>query len=537
MAIMAMATDKRNNKSCYVSIIAFFTLVIALPALADEWLFTPGIGIEETYSDNVLMNVFNPQSSLVSQTNASIDTSYQSPIANFLLSAKTSYLKYNYNSDLNDDYLTLSVDGAYSFWTGGPKFIAGASIDNISRNLADNTLADLISGGTIQAEHYFSGLKYDFGNSNYTVNSSLIYSITQYEDNIANSDAYTAKIASKNGSSAQLIFWQIDASYTKRTQSNNNSNDVGENRFVDTKIGAITSISLNPFVRFYDEDVKGTSTNHNLQTTPSWGPGIRWQASSHLIVDISYNFVLDETVSDDYIDTEINWQPSGRTSLVVGYSQRFFGNSYNLNFQHKTKRLINTITYSDELEVFDRLSYDTVDLGSYWCPLNIQVESISQCSVQSQPPANINDYNLITFSDLAPVNSQVFSLNRNLAWLSKLSFARTSFAFKVSGREREALDSGVIDNYFNTSFIIERKSSARSSITFKSEFAYTNFDKENPAGSRQEDYYRTLSLSYTRQLASSLSSFFTLRHVNRDSNKEQFNYDEIRAIINITKEF
>lgn len=536
-----MATVKTNKKSGYIGIMTLLSLVVtaspASPALAGEWLFTPGIMIDETYSDNVLMRAINPQSSLITQANASIETSYQSPVTYFLFSADTSYLNYSHNNDLNDDYLTLSTNGVYSLWSDGPKLIASASVDNISRNTANNNLADLISGETIQAENYSLGLKYDFANSSYTVNSSLIYNMTRYEDNIADSDGYKVQIGSKNGNAAKLVFWQIDASYTKREQNNNNNANISENRFVDTKIGAITSISLNPFLRFYTEEVEGTNTNSNLKTTPSWGPGIRWQPSSHLIIDLSYNYVADKVVSDDYFDTKINWQPSSRTSLVASYSQRFFGDSYKLNFQHKTKRLTNSITYSDDLEVYDRLSYDTVELGAYWCPANIEVENISQCSVQSEPPSNISDYNLITFSDLEPVDSKEYSLNRNLSWLSKLNFSRTSFAFKMSGRERENLGSGVIDNYFDTSFTVERKTSSRSKIAFESQFKYTNFDKENPAGSKQEDYYRITSLTYTRQLASSLSSFFTLRHINRDSNKEQFSYDEVRAIINITKDF
>jgi hypothetical protein len=495
MATMAMATVKKNNR--YVSIITLLSLAITSSAFAGEWLFTPSIGIEETYSDNLLLRVINPQSSLVSQTNASIDTSYQSSVTDFLLSAEKSYLNYSHDSNLNDNYLTLNADGLYSPWSSGPTFIAGINIDNITRNIADNNLADLISGETIQSEKYLSGLEYDFGNSSYTVNSSLIYNIIRYEDNIANSDGYTAKIGSKNGNAAKRVFWQIDANYTKRKQSINSVNDISENRFINAKIGAITSISLNPFVRFYDEEVKGTS--NNVQTTPSWGSGIRWQASSHLIIDFSYNFVKDETISDDYVETEINWQPSGRTSLVAAYSQRFFGDSYKLDFQHKTKRLTNSITYSDELAVYDRLSFDA--------------------------------------AGLEPVNSQEYSLNRRLTWFSKLSLARTSFALNLSGTEREALSSGVIDDNFDASFTVERKTSARSTLTFEPAFSYTNFDKENPVGSRQKDYYRTLSLTYTRQLASSLSSFFTIRHVNRDSSRAQYNYDEVRAIINITKDF
>ena len=57
------------------------------------------------------------------------------------------------------------------------------------------------------------------------------------------------------------------------------------------------------------------------------------------------------------------------------------------------------------------------------------------------------------------------------------------------------------------------------------------------AGSRQEDYYRTISAIFTRNLASSLSCNFTVQHVNRASTIDRFSYDEARVIINIIKEF
>ena len=80
--------------------------------------------------------------------------------------------------------------------------------------------------------------------------------------------------------------------------------------------------------------------------------------------DISYNYVAeDNTTSDDYVAAAIEWIPSARTSLAAGYSQRFFGKSYNLDLQHSSRRFSNTITYDETLEAFDRNNYQQVDLS------------------------------------------------------------------------------------------------------------------------------------------------------------------------------
>jgi hypothetical protein len=267
-------------------------------------------------------------------------------------------------------------------------------------------------------------------------------------------------------------------------------------------MGAITSWNLNPFIRYYDENVQGTGISQNQNTTSSWGPGIRWLATPHITIDLSYNFLVDETVSDDYFDTSIQWEPSARTSLTFGYSQRFFGDSYNLDLKHRTKRLTNSITYDESLEVFDRNTY------------------------QETTPEN---------PEL--VESNEFSLNKRLAWSSQLQLSRTSFGLSISSNERTSLETNIVDNTLATNISITRTISPKSSLSLSAAYNYSIYDKDNPLGSRQEDYYRTVSANYTKNLASALSTIFTVRHINRDSTNDRFSYNEVRAIINITKEF
>jgi|GEM_PF-740677 len=545
MAIMAMGTaEKPKNK---IKTTINFILPLALLPLAllssmafsSEWRFEPNIGITETYSDNLLLSTAKPESSLVSEAIASLTTNYLSPNTKFSFLASKTYLNYHHYSTLNDDYRNLSTDVEYSLWKNGPSLIATGYIDNVARNESNNGLADLISGDTIESTGYSTGLQYNVGNTGYSINSSFIFDDRSYEDNISNSSGFTGSMSGLNGNSARIVFWQFSAYYSKREQDsfNGNGTNDSENYTLDAKVGAITPFAFNPFLRVYDEKVEGSVAGQNQQTTPSWGPGLRWQVSPHFIVDISYNYVQDETVSNDYVDAQINWQPSSRTSLIAGYSQRFFGDSYNFDFQHKTKRLTNSISYSESLEAFNRNSFSDVDLGLYWCPLNGFIGGVSQCFPQSQPPVNINDYQLRAISELQPVNSQEFSLQRNLAWSSELQLARTSFSFNLNGYEREGLESGVKDDNLNASVKITRTPSPKSEFSITADFRYSIYDKDNPNGARQEDYYRTFSANYTRTLATSLYSSFTLRHINRNSNFLRFTYDEVRVILNITKDF
>jgi hypothetical protein len=503
MAIMAMGIIKRINKSYFANHCIAILLACVLGStsvLAGDWQLTPNLNLNETYTDNVDLAPIDTTSSFITQAIAGLDAEYSSSLTTLRWSGTQIYAIYSHDSELNKDYRTLNATGQHSFWNGGPTFIASANIANITQNSANNGLADLVSGGTIEQKNYSTGLQYNFGNSSYSVTSSVNYSITRAEDNIGDNNGFTAQLSSQNGNNARHVYWQLNTNYTKREQQYTDND--GENYTVEALFGAITSINLNPFIRYYDESIQGTGVNTTLNTTSSWGPGLRWLATPHIIVDLSYNIVPDKTVSDNYFDASMQWEPSARTSLTLGYSQRFFGEAYNLNFQHRTKRLTNSISYNESLQVFGR-----------------------------------NTFQEVTIDDPELVESNEYSLNKALNWSSKLQLSRTSFSISASTNEKTSLNTNIVDDTFDTSINITRTVSPKSNFSLSAGFNYSIYDKNNPAGSRQEDYYRTISANFTRNLASALSCNFTMRHINRDSTIDSFSYDEVRAIINITKEF
>ena len=222
-----------------------------------------------------------------------------------------------------------------------------------------------------------------------------------------------------------------------------------------------------------------------------------------MIIDLSYNYVRNNTqASDDYMAVDIDWQPSARTILKGSYSKRFFGDSYELDFSHRTKRLTNTISYDETIEVFDRNNY--------------------QNSPEESPEL---------------VESNEYSLNKRFSWQSQLALARTTFILDVSNRERKSLSSGLVDDYINARFSVNRRMSSRSNVAVYIDYSNNIFDKDNPNGPRQDDTYKTLSTTYNKSLASSLNAFFTLQYLDRQSTFERFTYNEARVSINLTKDF
>ena len=518
-----------------MALLSCFTISSSIRA--GEWTFVPDFSINETFTDNLELITEDKESSLVSQAIIGLNLNYQSRLASFSFSGSNNNLFYSHDSDLNDNYLTLATEMQSYLWTSGPELIASAQISNTSGNSANNELADLISGDTIQSENYSTGLRYNVHNNDFSIQSSLIYSINDYEDDIGENNDVSAIFNTSSGENTHFSFWQISTYFSKRNQDFSGGTRSGKQYKIDASLGVKTPLDLRIFVRFYDEDFSGNSINQSQQTSSSLGPGFRWLVTPQFNVDFSYNYVEDDTVSDDYVTATLRWDPSARTSLNLGYSQRFFGNSYNLDIKHKTKRLTSSVSYTENLQVFDRGNFELVDLGQFWCPPSEDpTRNILQCIVSSNQPSN-NDLTLTPFFSFEPIESNAFSLTKNFQWTSTLQLARTSFGINTAASRREGLESKIVDDSLSTSVTIDRKISGKSNLIFSASYNYLIFDKNNPGGSRQKDHYRTISATYTKNLAESLSTNLTIRHVNRSSNIDQYTYDEVRAIINVKKEF
>jgi len=530
MAIMAMVMARKISK---IQCAALLSLSISPSmVLSGEWSVNPNVGLTETYTNNVELTPDNHQSSMVSQLVAGLDAEFKSRKIDLSISGTETYALYSHNSDLNNDYQAANITGLFTLWNDGPQLLARSSLANISQNNTRNALADLISGDTVQRRSHTAGLQYQTANSDHNFSGSLLYTLANTEDNIGESKGYTANINSSNGSNARNVFWSLGGQYTDRE----NNRITGTNYNVEAKIGFISSFRINPFIRLYDEDITGTALGANQTTTRSWGPGLRWQVSDHLYIDTSYNYVAKGVSSDDYVATSINWQPSQRTSFVASYNQRFFGESYNLQLSHKTKRLTNTISYSDSLQVFDRDSFQAVE-DDFWCEIGDTFD-FSTCLPSSLPPTNTDDYVLVPITTFEPVTNNEFTLNKNLAWNSVLALSRTTFTLTVATRKRENLSSNTINDYLDISFNANRKLTPRSSLNFVTSFNKAIYDKDfSLLAPRQKDTYKLASLSYKRNLAPSLSTNLTLQYLERESSLARLTYDEIRAYFTLTKDF
>lgn len=531
MAIMAMDTAKKT-KVATICIATVFSQFVS----AGDWQFNPSLLIDETYSDNIELTSAANVSSLVSQSGITLNTSYESQYLEFNLNSTSVYATYTHDHELDDDFHTLDSNLILKLGDQGLSIVGSARVENRAESEAQNSLANIIYSDTIRTELYSGGLSYDVVNSDFIINSTLIYSLIEAEDGIGNQEGYNSSIVTKNGNNAKLFFWDVVGNYYE-IENRNQSSRLYQG---EVKLGFITSWKINPFLRYFDEDNKGSLRGNKTTESNSYGAGIRWHISPRLQLDLSYNqpignaLDLDGNEQKEYIDASIDWQPSTRTSLKANLSQRFYGDSYGLSISHRNKRLSNSISYQETIESFTRNNYNLILQGSFFCPQG-DFSDINNCFVSDNSGIDFENFELVNLIDYELIEDNVYSLNKNLSWNSSLTLSRTTFSLSLSSLNRENIETSIKDQRDSAGFTATRKVSGRSSVNLNASYNDNRFQINTETERR--DRYRNVSIGYQKSLNSNLHFNFDLAHLNRDSNAQEFNYEEGRVTFKITKDF
>ncbi len=540
MATTAMGMAHKTKLSAVL-----FALIFTNANFAGDWQFDPSLKIDETYTDNVSLANQNGLSSLVSQAGINIETNYIAQHALFNFSSESTYALYSHDHELDKDYHTLSSDLRVQLWPNGIVFVISGNIENKSKDETRNALADIVSGDTIRVATYQSGFEYNIRNTDFNISSSLGYGQTDSEDSIGDRDALVAKIISSNGTSARHVFWEAEHSY----QEFKNQNQSGKLSESEVKLGIITDYKFNPFIRYYNEDNSGElSTPDRSLESNSIGLGARWVVTPRLYLDISYNKPIGNKLNiegdeqKEYVSATIAWQLSPRTILQAKMSERFYGDSYGLNFSHKNKRLTNSISYTEDVQTLTRNNFVANIIGYYFCP-NGTVSSTDECTLTDGStifPDNPNDpdnpgYRVFPIQSYTLVEDNVFSLNKTLSWNSVLELPRTTISFDANGHNRDNIETRIEDNKKSTSFSIKRKVSGNSSVGINLSYTETNLQIDTEF--ERSDRYRRYIVNYEKSLNSAFSFDLNISFLNRSSNNETLNYEESRVSAKITKGF
>ena len=536
MAITDMVTDTAKERLRTLSVIILAVSFSSL-GVAGELSLRPKVSVEELFSDNVELSKSNKESSLVTLLSPGIEFDFLSRKVELNLDFTYTEVLYSHDSDLNDSFAEAEFASRFLLYPDGLAFVANASINNISSNNARNALADIVSGGTTESKKFSYGFEYLVQSNTFNINSHLLFSETRTGDNLGERKGYDAILNTSNGNNARTVFWDV---LTKYAEYDNNQRE-GEYYTIDATVGYISDFKLNPFLRYYSEETSGNVNDQNIQNTTSLGAGIRWQVNRHLDIDVAYNAVdkddnSDAEDTDDYVSGKIAWQPSPRTNLSARYYNRFNNDAYQFSFSHRLRRLSTKISYTEEIDLLDRFELEEQVIQEIWC-LTSNPQELGSCLISPDSSIDLSQYTLVnTLTELIPVESNSFSLNKTLNATFNYRARRTNYQFSINNIKRENLELDDYDTYENITLLATRDVSRMNKLSASFKYNKNTFDQSNQLTDERTDTYRIYSVDFKQQLLSNISITYLLQHLNRSSTNVQ-EYRENRASIKIEKEF
>lgn len=460
---------------------------------AAETRVTPTLGAQFTYTDNINSTANDKKSSVITTFDAGVgvtSTGNDNDILSFNYQAQK--LLYSDDSSKNGQYNELSLNADSKLLENNKlRGSLNASVSNISSSIGNNADNDLASGGTIESRNADLGLYYQSNPAGVAdLYARIDGAVADYEDNVGNNDSLSGKITFAQGQAVKTYFWATDYSY-KITNNRNDSSSTTTTQW-DQKLGLQPTHNLSPYLHWYYEDYSGNTQNDSADSS-SWGPGIRYYFSKNSYAAVSYEFALDNTNSNHW-NGSLFLNPTSRTQLRFDYTQRFYGDAYDVSITHSNRRMINSISYTEEITNFNRDLY--VD--------GTQIENLT--------------------------------ISKRLSWSSTLNLRRTTIDFSLSADEQNAMNQLIDLNEaktYSAELSLVRKLSEKTTLT--PSFMIKSYRYNSQAQIPQKDYYRKLGLELNHSFAHNLQFGLVLSHRSRSSTTDSNQYAENRINFNVRK--
>ncbi len=464
---MDMVTGMVNMEIKKTARILIFTTTLSVSyATAKDIDFGTSASSELTFSDNINSSSGKKNSGFVSTWSAGVYSNIDGNDGKLLFQYDVYQTIHTIDSSRNELFNELAFSADKQIYRSNIKFNADASITNIARLREDNANSDIISGNTIETQDVNAGLSYQ-SNPNGIIDlyTGVNGGITSSEDDIGNYHSYDADLLLQNGTSVKSIFWLTDYSYN-RNISRNTDNEYYD-FILNQEVGLQPIKNVSPLVKAYYEGY--TDDEDELVESGSWGPALRYYWHKRSYVELAYNYSFKD---DDFWSGYLRVNPTPRTFIEFDYTNRFYGDAYYFSLSHRTKKITNTIEYSEELVGFDREFFVVGE--------------------------DIEEYKLVKGLNLS----------------STLNLKRSSFTAKVRVVDRTPISDLNENNQggsktYGTSFSASHRLSNYRTLSGGFQYDKDVFDSKS-----KKNYYRVYDLSLNNRLSDHLSWDASLERTN-----------------------
>jgi len=235
------------------------------------------------------------------------------------------------------------------------------------------------------------------------------------------------------------------------------------------------------------------------------------------------------------------WSPSRRTSLEASVGERYFGRTFSLAGNHRTRLSRWDVSYSEDVSDITQQFLKQSSTLFFVCETTPFLQPASDLS-QTPPPGCsgpatagqiINANNSLSDATLAALGLKTIATANGVYILKSLTAGVNwdigRLGFGVSAQDTKRLYQvlgDATDHIQSVAGSVSYRMTSHTTANTSLAFTRTTFDAALAGGtSRDEDIVR-LSLGLTHRFAPKLNGGLTLRHTQRDSSAANASYDE-----------
>lgn len=512
-------TKHKNHRRILLS--AFFSAATAMlltpsHGLAAEWKFTPSLDLKETYSDNIrLAPPGNEKSDFVTQINPGIALTGTGPrlkvnarygMQNLVYADEGNRnttrhnLNARANAELLDDFFYLDVNGSVSQQNISAFGTQSADNANVTDNLTETR--------TYSLSPY---LRHRFGSM---ASSELRYthdSVDTGTGGLSTSQANRILFNLNSGTAFKTLGWGLN--YNKQ--------------------------KINYSDRTIDSETLSGSLRYVISPRLSLNATSGYEKNNYLSIG--------EKPDSAFWSAGFTWAPAERTNITASAGKRFFGSTYALKINHRTRKTAWSLGYSEDItttrdQFLLPATIDTADFLNQLWTASIPDPVLRQQIVD----AFIRDAGLpASLSDSINYFTNRYFLQKRLQGSVALNGIKNTLVLSMFNTLREAQTAQEMDSTLLGSNSLALNDETRQTganllwnwrITPRtSSNMNVGYAKTISLSTDREENTKSIRFGLTRKFQPKLNGSLDFRHIQRDSNLSGSDYREnaITASLNM----
>jgi uncharacterized protein (PEP-CTERM system associated) len=494
-------------------------------AIGAEWTITPSVTVAETYTDNVeLAPSGQEEDEFITEVNPGISLRGEGRRMTVQADYRMQNLFYAKDSDDNETNHQLRALAEAeliedSVFVDATSSVSQELISNEDSFGADNLniLDNRTDVVTYSVSPYYRN---DFG-GNADLLARYTRSGVRFDEGASDSDTDEIDLTLGSGRRFTELTWDVTY-HNEQTDRTSTSQLFGGDVDRESALGELgyrlsANFSLLAQVGYENNDFE---TNRDLEDGTYWGVGGAWRPNQR--------FTAQALFGEDFTSANLNWNPTRRTTLQLGWRDRDVGDNpgevWTGLASVRTRRTIWQARYAEDSQTTQELqTFEPVFLN-----LNPDTGELFPEPIPGQTIP-------IRVERLPDLRNEVFLRKRGEASVVVLT-GRSTLRFAVFQETREFEISGDDERSRGTNASWNWRFATRTSSILSTGWETIEFRPDENSIDREDDlWFVDASLvNQTRSSGRRLLTSVGYRYTSRDSNEPGRDYDENRVFVSAT---